>query len=165
MAQPDDFAQLAKLPPGATLELVGIAKTEWSRLPGDQFFQPLRRLGLLVRSTADVRLVRAPPWWTARRIATALVGVVLAATIGGIAAGGWILLLQRQVRRQLAVIERGLREEAVIEERQRIAREFHDSLQQELAGLALRLESSAAHFDEPEVVDEMNDQRTLLSRI
>jgi len=165
MVQPDDFAQLAKLSPGSTLELVGIVKTEWSRLPGDQFFRPLRRLGLLVRSAADVRLVRAPTWWTARRIATALVGVVLAAAIGGIVAGSWILLLQRQVRRQLALIESGLREEAVMEERQRIAREFHDSLQQELAGLALRLESAAAHFHEPEVVDEMSDQRTLLSRI
>ena len=165
MAQPDDFARLAKLPPRATLGLVGIVKTEWSQLPGDQFSRPLRRLGLLVRSADDVRLVRPPPWWTARRIATALAGVVLVATIGGIAAGSWILLLRRQVHRQLAVIERGLREEAVIEERRRIAREFHDSLQQELAGLALRLESSAAHFDEPEVVAEMNDQRTLLSRI
>jgi signal transduction histidine kinase len=165
MAQPDDFTRLKKLPPGATLDLVGIVRTEWSRLPGDQFSHPLRRLGLIVRSAADVRLVRAPPWWTARRIATALAGVVLAATVGGVAAGTWILLLRRQVRGQLAVIERNLREEAVVEERRRIAREFHDSLQQELAGLALRLESAVAHFDEPEVVTEMNDQRTLLSRI
>ena len=157
IAESDDFADLAKLPPGATLDLVGIVKTEWSQLPGDQSARPVRRLGLLVRSADDVRLVRAPPWWTARRIATALAGVVLLTTIGGIAAGSWILLLRRQVRRQLAVIERGLREEAVVEERRRIAREFHDSLQQELAGLALRLESAAAHFVEPEVVGEMND--------
>jgi hypothetical protein len=78
MAQPDDFAQLAKLPPGATLELVGIVKTEWSQLPGDQFFRPLRRLGLLVRSAADVRLVRAPRWWTARRIATKIAHFLVA---------------------------------------------------------------------------------------
>jgi signal transduction histidine kinase len=165
MVQPDDFRRLKKLPPGATLDLVGIVKTEWSQVPGDQFSLPLRRLGLIVRSADDVRLVRPPPWWTARRIAAVLAGVVVAATVGGFATGSWILLLRRQVRGQLAVIERSLREEAVVEERRRIAREFHDSLQQELAGLALRLESSAAHFDEPEVVAEMNDQRTLLSRI
>jgi signal transduction histidine kinase len=165
LAQPDDFAILSKLPLGATLECVGIVKTEWSQLPGARFSEPLRRLGLTVRSAADVRLVCPPPWWTARRIATAFAGVALAASVGGIAAGTWILLLRRQVRRQLAVIERKLQEEAIVGERRRIAREFHDSLQQELAGLALRLESAAAHFGEPEVVAEMNDQRTLLSRI
>ena len=52
-----------------------------------------------------------------------------------------------QVARQLAVIEGKAQHEAITEERQRIAREFHDTLEQELAGLSVapRCRSHARH--------------------
>ena len=61
----------------------------------------------------------------------------------------WVALLRRQVARQFAVIEGKAQREAIIEERQRIAREFHDTLEQELAGLSLRLDAAT-----PRVEDE-----------
>ncbi|MDQ3625153.1 MAG: sensor histidine kinase, partial [Verrucomicrobiota bacterium] len=84
-------------------------------------------------------------WWTARRLAVAAGVQLLAAT----AAFTWAALLRRRVRQQTSVIAQKVKTEAALEERQRIAREFHDTLEQELVGLALRLDAAV-----PKVYDE-----------
>jgi signal transduction histidine kinase len=109
----------------------------------------------------DIVLVASPPWWTPRRLAVALAGSLAA----GLAALAWVVLLRRQVRRQLAVIERQIQVEAVAEERQRIAREFHDSLEQDLAGLALRIDSAAGSVADPAARRTMERQREILARL
>jgi signal transduction histidine kinase len=109
----------------------------------------------------DIVLVASPPWWTPRRLASALAGSLVA----GLAALAWVVLLRRQVRRQLAVIERQIQSEAVAEERQRIAREFHDSLEQDLAGLALRIDSAAGSVADPAARRTMERQREILARL
>jgi signal transduction histidine kinase len=70
----------------------------------------------------------------------------------------WAGMLHFQVARQVRVIEAKAQREAMIEERQRIAREFHDTLEQELAGLSLRLDAAV-----PRVSDEK--ARTLLEQL
>ena len=109
----------------------------------------------------DIVLVAAPPWWTPRRLAIALAGSLAA----GLAALAWVALLRRQVRRQLAVIEHKIQAEAVAEERRRIAREFHDSLEQDLAGLALRIDSAAGCVADPDARQMMERQREILARL
>jgi signal transduction histidine kinase len=109
----------------------------------------------------DIVLVASPPWWTPRRLAVALVGSLAA----GLAALAWVVLLRRQVRRQLAIIERQIQSEAVAQERQRIAREFHDSLEQDLAGLALRIDSAAGSVSDPAARRTMERQREILARL
>jgi signal transduction histidine kinase len=94
---------------------------------------------LQVRSTDDIEVLRSPSWWTARRLVAALVTLAGAMLLAGL----WIAVLRRQVRRQTEVLERRIKSEAVLEERQRIAREFHDSLEQDLTGLSLRLAAAA----------------------
>lgn len=112
-------------------------------------------------STADVMLVAAAPWWTVRRLTVALAGSLTV----GLAAAAWVVLLRRQVQRQLHVIEQQIQAEAVAEERQRIAREFHDSLEQDLAGLALRIDSAAGTMTDPEARRIMERQREILARL
>jgi signal transduction histidine kinase len=58
-------------------------------------------------------------------------------------AGLWIVVLRVQVRRQTTALRHRIESEAALEERQRIAREFHDTLEQELAGVSLRLDALA----------------------
>jgi len=53
---------------------------------------------------------------------------------------GWAALLRRQVARQTQVISEKLRGEAVSTERNRVARDLHDTLEQQLAGVALQLD-------------------------
>lgn len=94
---------------------------------------------LQVRSADDIAVLQSPPWWTAGRLATALVALAGAMLLAAL----WIVALRRQVRRQTEALERRIKSEAVLEERQRIAREFHDSLEQDLTGLSLRLAAAA----------------------
>jgi len=109
----------------------------------------------------DVTLIRRPPLWNVRRLAIALAASLTAGAIGL----AWVVLLRRQVRSQLAVIEEKIQSEAVAEERRRIAREFHDSLEQDLAGLALRIDSAAGSVTDPQARGVMERQREILARL
>jgi signal transduction histidine kinase len=112
-------------------------------------------------SSADVVLIASPPWWNVRRLAVALAASLTAGAIGL----AWVVLLRRQVRQQLGVIEEKIQSAAVAEERRRIAREFHDSLEQDLAGLALRIDSAAGSVTDPQARSVMERQREILARL
>ena len=102
---------------------------------------------LWLTSPADAEILERPPWWTVRRVFW-LCGLTV---VLGLLAAGWVVLLRRQVTRQTSLIGRQLEREAVARERARIARELHDSLGQELVGIALQLDSAAARLgDSPE---------------
>jgi signal transduction histidine kinase len=118
------------------------------------------RMELVPRSAADIVILTRPSWWTPRRLAWALglSAAVLAAALS------WVAALRQQVGRQLAVIEAALEERAVTEERRRIAREFHDSLEQDMANVALQLDA-AAGFAEGEIRDLLEEQRMLVARM
>ena len=100
------------------------------------FYQP-RSFVLLVADMADLRVLEAPSWWTAERLwrALAITGIVL------VAAAGWVWALRRQIGRKRAVIEQQARHAAALEERGRIARELHDTLEQGLTGLSLQMKA------------------------
>ena len=136
-----DFTRLAGLAAGSELEVTGIVEPGWPRDP-----QAIPdRIGLLVRSAADVRLVRPPSWWTPRRLLTTL--AVVAGVL--VAAVAWAVALRHEVsvqaRRLASAIER--RREAAIEfraavaERNRLANNLHDTLLQGLAGAVLQLDA------------------------
>jgi signal transduction histidine kinase len=54
---------------------------------------------------------------------------------------GWVWALRRQIDRKRAVIEQQARHAAALEERSRIARELHDTLEQGLTGLSLQMKA------------------------
>ncbi len=83
-----------------------------------------------------VRIVARAPWWTAQRLLVALMLMSAVALLG--LAGTWIL--RRQVNKQMAIISENLRAEAVGKERDRMARDLHDTLEQQLSGVALQLD-------------------------
>jgi signal transduction histidine kinase len=67
-------------------------------------------------------------------------------------AAAWIALLRRQVARQTALIEAKVARETLQEERARMARELHDTLEQQLTGLSLQLDAAGDTLAEsPEV--------------
>lgn len=137
------FKGLYNLPAGAPLSLpeknsevsvTGICVI--SELEDVWFYQP-RSFLLLVAHLADLQVLQAPPWWTPARLwsALAIAGVVL------FAAAGWVWALRRQIGRKRAVIEQQARHAAALEERSRIARELHDTLEQGLTGLSLQMKA------------------------
>ncbi|MEC5126158.1 sensor histidine kinase [Verrucomicrobiales bacterium BCK34] len=145
---------------GAKVEVTGIGVVEKTRRSGEYRSAP-EQVVLRLRSTADLRIVEAPGWWTPRRLVIALVGLVAI----GVAALSWVFLLRRQVKRQTMALRSKIENEAVLEERQRIAREFHDSLEQDLAGLSLRLDAAGASSSNEKVLGFIKGSRGLVSRI
>jgi signal transduction histidine kinase len=148
---------------GAIVRATGICRV--SAVEGRNYRAFPRAYRLLLDGPGAVEVVRPAPWWTPRRLlAAATAGVTALAAAVGLAAA-WIVLLRRQVRRQLTVIEGSLRAEAVAEERRRIAREFHDSVNQGLAAAALRLDAAAGRLTDERSKSVLDRQRRLLGTL
>ncbi|MSU50414.1 MAG: sensor histidine kinase [Opitutus sp.] len=145
---------------GSQLRITGVCRVE-SNQPGSGFTTRPGIVSLRARSADDVTVLQSPPWWNALRLRVALsvaAGVALLAAL-------WIIVLRLQVARQTAALRRRIESEAALEERQRIAREFHDSLEQELAGVSLRLDALATREIDEKGRHLVTASRNLVSRI
>ena len=134
---------LLALQSGSELSLTGIVDMD---LIYDYRVRPnIERIGLLLRSPADVQVVRGPSWWTPRRLLQALAG--LAAVL--LVAFTWVVLLRRQVIAQSAELAKEMRTRrdaaveftATLRERNRLAANLHDTLLQTLGGIGYQLEA------------------------
>jgi signal transduction histidine kinase len=77
----------------------------------------------------------------------------------------WVAVLGKRLREQMAIIRQKLRSGAVLEERNRIARELHDTLEQELAGITMQLDLASDCFEQvPRVAKEAVDTARHMSR-
>jgi signal transduction histidine kinase len=124
---------LLGLRPGSELRLTGIGAVNGGRPGVPQGFQ------ILLRSREDVLVLRAGPWWTSRRATS-----VLAALTGvAVLTLAWVLALRRRVQAQSAIIWSRVKRETELQERQRMARELHDTLEQTLTGVSLSLEAAS----------------------
>jgi len=120
-----------------------------------------RAFRMLIRSPQDIALLQRPPWWTLPRLLWSLGGVSLATLAGWI----WVAALGRRVRRQTAVIRQKIQREGALEERARLAREFHDTLEQQFTGIRLQLEAVKSKFGEaPAEAEEYLDVARSLMR-
>ena len=146
---------------GSRLSISGICRIVGSAGSGnrDYNFKP-ESFELWADSPDSIRLLSMPSWWTPGRLSGALGALVLATAVALV----WIFLLRRRVREQTAIIRGQLAREVVLEERQRIAREVHDTLEQELVGLSLRLDAAASVAD-PRSSSVLDTSRRLVRRI
>jgi Histidine kinase len=121
------------LRPGSELRLTGICAVNAARPGVPQGFQ------ILLRSREDVVVRHAGPWWTSRRATWAL------SALAGIAvlSFAWVFALRRRVHSQAAIIWQRVKRETELQERQRMARELHDTLEQTLTGISLSLEAAS----------------------
>ncbi|HXU17904.1 MAG TPA: sensor histidine kinase [Terriglobales bacterium] len=103
---------------------------------------------MLLRSPQDVVVLTTPSWWNLRHTLW-----VLAITTGVLlVVVAWVVHLGRRLRQQMSIIHQKLRHGAVLEERNRIARELHDNLEQELAGITMQLDLAADCFQQAPTV-------------
>lgn len=148
------------LGPGSKVRARGIAVVESARRSGEYRAEP-ERVVLRLRDAGDLAILRAPSWWTTGRLTAALFLVLVVTAVSGL----WIALLRRQVARQTDALLHRIEHEAVLEERQRLAREFHDTLEQQLAGLSLRLDAASAKGGDEKLRGFLEGSRNLVSRI
>lgn len=107
--------------PGSLLSVTGVYSYQGGPPPSFRLF---------LRSTGDVRVLAAAPWWTLRHSAVMTAILAFAACIGAF----WMRTIAKRKRLQY---------QAVLTERIRVARELHDTVEQGLAGITLQLEAVA----------------------
>jgi signal transduction histidine kinase len=130
---------LPSLPPvGSRVRVTGICQEQLENQRWPQSFR------MLLRSSADVFMVQAPAWWTLRRTLWALgaVSVLFSAILGVV-----VRHSKQKVREQvMARREAEAQFAAVNQERNRLAADLHDTLEQGLTGIALQLEAAHKAF-------------------
>jgi signal transduction histidine kinase len=126
--------------PESRLQLTGICELD-TRNPF-RLVKFVDGFHLHLRSADDYVIVQGPPFWNEARLNQLLSAVGVTSVL--IAA--WAYTLRRRVRKQAAIIERQAEDRATLEERQRIARELHDTLEQELTGVAMLLDTTASRL-------------------
>ena len=98
---------------------------------------------LILRDRSDIEVLQQPPWWTTERIRNAVFGLM--ALAGAVSL--WGVMLRRKVRQQTTLIAERIELERVAEERARIARELHDTLEQELVGITMQLDTAVSRLN------------------
>jgi len=153
--------------PGAIITVTGIAEGAVGSAQQEEGYLKPRDLLIHLRSPADVHVVEPAPWWTPLRLAVALAatgsalvtvlffaGLLTRKNKSLVAAESELVaardaLAKRvetrtdQLHAQLSARRSELSEyAAVTAERNRLARDLHDSLEQTLAGAALRMDAA-----------------------
>lgn len=147
---------LDSIPINAHLKIVGICLVR----SGGLWAVP-QSFRILLRSANDVVVLRTPSWWNFRHTAW-LLGITAGILLLVLA---WVAVLSRRWRGQMAIFRERLQRSGVLEERNRIAREIHDTIEQELAGITMQLDLAADCFHHaPEVAKEAVDAARQMSR-
>lgn len=135
---PDAFADVS---PGSKVEVTGRCLLEVSAWRPYDVFPQISGVTILMRTPKDLRVVEAPPWLTPLRLIYALIGMSVL-LIGVFIWNRFLNRLAERRGRQLywAEIDR-VSETLRVSERTRLAVELHDSLSQNLTGVALQLKA------------------------
>ena len=126
---------------GMQLQLTGLVHLEQMKDVPWRF--SIDRMWLQLRSLDDIVVMAEAPWLTTQRLTymiAVMVGVIGVTLF-------FVITLRKTVRRQTELIGSQIRHKSIMSERQRIARELHDNLDQGLAGIALQLSSSIKLFE------------------
>jgi signal transduction histidine kinase len=128
---------LSNFLPGDRLKLTGICElTTTHPMPRPEWINGFR---IRLAAAGGIKLLHRAPWWTPGRLLTALGAMTGLAALGAFGT----LFFRRVVNRQAMMIGEKLGDEAVRVERDRMARDLHDTLEQQLTGVAMQLESLA----------------------
>jgi signal transduction histidine kinase len=112
-------------------------------------------LELLLRHPRDVIVVERPPWWN-WKYTVATCGVTLGVFVGAVI---WIRTLRQRVeerthelRETMGKLERETKISATLAERDRLAGEIHDSIEQGLSAIMMQLATAERLTDQPEEI-------------
>lgn len=141
-----DHATAPEWEPGSVVRVAGVCSVITDEAgPLGGLWEP-RSFQLLLRSPADLAVLQPPPWWNAERVVWVLAGSLAVALI---AVAAVMLASRRRLkdqehRRAMAETEFT----AILSERNRVAREIHDTLSQNLGAISVQLELARVHAHE-----------------
>jgi signal transduction histidine kinase len=132
--------------PGSIVKVSGVCSVKTDEAgPLGGLWEP-KSFELLLRSPGDLSVIQPPPWWNVERAVWVLSGF-LALAVGSVAV---VMLASRrrlkdqEHRRSVAETEFT----AILSERNRVAREIHDTLSQNLGAISIQLELARTHAAE-----------------
>lgn len=132
--------------PGGIVRVTGVCSVKTDEAsPLGGLWEP-RSFELLLRSPADLSVVQPAPWWNVERAVWVLSGF-LALAVGSVAVvtlASRRRLKDQEHRRAMAETEFT----AILSERNRVAREIHDTLAQNLGAISIQLELARTHAAE-----------------
>jgi signal transduction histidine kinase len=135
------YPQLPELKEKSRLRLRGIC------VAGSEYTHDITAFALLLPSAGDVEVMEGPPWWSTAHIIELAICVLLF-PIAGLTA--------------YFFVERW-RMQAVLDERQRLAHEMHDTLAQSFAGLGFQLEAIREEVrDGTDIVPQLEEAREMV---
>ncbi|MEM7600782.1 MAG: sensor histidine kinase, partial [Verrucomicrobiota bacterium] len=120
----------------------------------------VRSVTMGTRTMSDFKVLAVPSWWTPQRYLIAILILVAGVLLILI----WTLALKRRVQQQTALIESQLVSNAALEERNRIARELHDTLSQGFSGVGYQLASVKNHLtsDPDRALEKLDTARQMV---
>ena len=139
---------LGSITVGCTVRVTGICSVNRDATDPVQGFQRVTGVTLVLRTDEDLKILSRPPWWTPFRLTLAL-ALLFLSLVGFFI---WNRILQRIVDRksrqllkeQVAQIKTALR----VDERTNLAVELHDSLSQNLSGVACQIAATKGTLPE-----------------
>lgn len=166
--QHDDVFFDATIPAGPSAErLLSIPQNSEVRVNGiclvrsGGLWQTPQSFRLLLRVPQDVVVLKTPSWWNLSHTVW-LLGITAAVLMAVMV---WVIVLGRRLQEQMAIIRQKLKSGAVLEERNRIAREIHDTLEQELAAITMQLDLATDCFQKaPRVAQQALETARDMSR-
>ncbi len=123
-------ACLERLQSGAEIEVSGCCIAETDSWRPNVILPHVRGLVLVTRSPDDIRVLSNPSWWTPARLLVAI-GILILALIG--------FFIRLRIQKRIAALR--------FSERTRLAVELHDSLSQNLEGLACQIAATKGVFE------------------
>jgi signal transduction histidine kinase len=151
----DGQGRLPKLPAGSLVAITGVLQVDQGMKglagTGSDAASALTSLKVWLPNGGGLVLLKAPPWWTAKRMAW-LGGVFATAFLGALL---WARMLRRRVAEQtrqlrsaMQELEKETRTSAMLAERDRLAGEIHDSLEQGLTAIMMQLDVANKQVDQ-----------------
>ena len=150
--------------PGCKVQVVGTFVTEGDNWRFNAPFPRIRDWQLVVNNLDGIRLIEHPPWWTVGKLAVVIAILILALSLCFACIYALRMIANRRgralFREQIAHASAQLR----VEERTRLATELHDSLSQNLSGIACQINVAKLTADNDETRNILTTaERMLLS--
>ncbi len=142
-----DAGDLPAFTAGSRLQIIGVNRLQFASpepaSAGENLKPVPATMDILLRSPSDVTLLQRPPWWNWRYTlgVVAVLAVILAGSLV------WIRSLRRRVeertrelRDTMGRLQKETEVSATLAERDRLAAEIHDTLEQGLSGIMMQLD-------------------------
>ena len=127
---------------GATVEVTGICIVDIDNWRPNTIFPRMNGFFIVTRRPDDIRILKNPPWWTPGRMLV-VIGVLFGVIFAILLWNASLRILADRRGRQLLREQLGKAKMAFkVEERTRLAVELHDSLAQNLTGVAFQINAA-----------------------